>query len=127
MKKIAILAAVAAMSIGFIPGHADPANRCLATDDGVPGAQGNVALTCTYTAGAAAGLLTQATPNKITVVEVDANNNATELYSQPSLTAPGTASYSQTPGRKIVVTVGWDDAEGFVQGSVGLVTAGDAS
>jgi hypothetical protein len=129
MRKLLSAAALAIVAIAFVPGHADPTNQCYAADNHVPGSQGG-AIKCSYTAGVATGQIVQATPNQIHISETSPDGLTThdDIWSQDSLSIPGKASFAQTPGWKVSVVVGPDDASPApISGAIGLVVAGDAS
>lgn len=94
------------------------ANSCVATD--LTGVISTGTLRCTYTAMTPTGEVVHSTPNKIVI------SAGGTLYSQPSLTPPGRATFGQPVGATITVVVGPDTAFGPVAGAVGLVVAGDS-
>jgi len=124
MRKVLVLAIGAVMALSFSVGHADQTNACVATD--ATGVVTPGQLSCTYTATAAQGQITQATPNQVHVT-VTKDNVTTNAYDQDSLNLPGQATFSTPVGSTVTVTVGPDTAAGPIAGAIGLVVIGDAS
>jgi len=123
MKKILLLGALCTLGLGLAPAHADPTNGCQAV-----GVSEGSALTCTYTA-TGPGIYVAATPNHYTIDVTHTDENGTTT-SRPvdsgSLTFPTTGNFAAAAGDTVTVTMGPDDAEGFVTGSIGIVAANDA-
>lgn len=125
MRKIILGVIATAIASSIVPASADPTVGCqLAGGDSPAGAS------CTFTStGADLGALVL-TPNHVDVTYVNGAGDTVSLYSNGSADpfAQGVHQFDNAPaGSVVTVTVGPDDAEGFITGWIGIVAVNETA
>jgi hypothetical protein len=119
MRKIILGAIATAIAASVVPASADPTVGCEVAGGDTP-----AGTSCTFVStGADLGALIL-TPNHVDVTYVNDLGDTVTLYSNASADpfAQGPKSFDNAPaGKTVTVTVGPDDAEGFIEGWIGIV------
>lgn len=125
MRKIILAAIATAIASSVMPASADPMVGCQVAGGDTP-----AGTSCTFVStGADLGALIL-TPNHVEVTYRDDEDKIVVLYSNASADplAQGPKQFANAPaGKTVTVTVGPDDAQGFIEGWIGAVAVNETA